>query len=102
MSTNSNYTQLYNQAISTLDKYSLGSMATGINVERIHQLIRDNRNTLLEVNSFEKAKVLASEMLYQFAGFQMSIETFISDEADLRALYGILVNWRDSLLGPQC
>jgi hypothetical protein len=98
MSNNYNYTQLYKRAINTLDKYSLGSMANGIDIARIHQLIRDNRTTLIECNSFEKAKVLADKIFYQLSGFQMSIETFISDEADLRTLYNVLVDWRDSLL----
>jgi len=94
----SNYTQLYDQATKILHKYSLGNMIQGIEVNFIHDLVRKHSDTLKACDTFEKGKLMANQMLLSTMGFPMRIDAFIKSEEDLKALYNILVSWRDSIL----
>jgi hypothetical protein len=97
----SDYEKLYQQGLTTLRKYSLGSMAEGIDIPAIHELIRKNREKLLAISSFQKGKELADGILSKACSFPIQINSFIKDEKDVELLYNILVSWRDSILAVE-
>lgn len=94
----SNYQQLYDQAVSTLQKHSLANLIQGIEIAAIHDLMRKHQVKLCGMTSFEQGKELANGILSSAVGMPMQLKAFIKDEADMKLLYGILVAWRDLIL----
>jgi predicted DNA-binding protein YlxM (UPF0122 family) len=91
------YTELHKKAIITLNKYSLGGMLEKMEVTAIHDLIRKHKDRLIAIQSYEQGLILANEAITKM-GFPFQIQMFIKDETDMRALYEILIEWRDSIL----
>lgn len=94
----SKYNQLHNQVTVILKKYSLGNIIQDIEVDFIHELVRKHAETLKACNTFEKGKLMANQMLIAATAFPLRIEAFVTSVDDQKALYQILVSWRDSIL----
>ena len=89
--------ELRENAIKLLQKYSLANMIESYDVNKINELVKLHKDKLASCTTFQKAKLLADEMIATATGYPVSINMFISNEHDLRALYDILIKWRDSI-----
>lgn len=93
----STYSDLLKKAVTTLNKYSLGGMLEKMEVTVINELMHKHKDRLIAVKTYEQGLVLANQEVVKM-GFPFQIQMFIKDEEDMRALYAILIEWRDSIL----
>ncbi|MDR3543858.1 MAG: hypothetical protein P4L69_23320 [Desulfosporosinus sp.] len=94
----SNHTELRDTAIKTLQKYSLAALLEQYDVQKLNLLVKVHKDKLLECDTYEKSKLMADTLIASLTGYPVTISTFITKEADLVLLHGILVQWRDSVL----
>lgn len=86
------------QSCKILEKYSLASMIEDMPIQSLNELITIHKDTLIGIKNYDDAIELGNRIATHMAGFSLNISSFISSEADLKALYTLLIQWRDAVL----
>lgn len=92
------HVEYFVQSIKILQKYSLAQLLEAIPIAQINEMIHLHRLQLLSCNTYEKGIAMANQMLAKMTGYNVKINSFISNENDLRLLYNLMVVWRDSVI----
>ena len=94
--TSTHYTELYSKAIECLGRHSLAELAAtlGFDEAKIHSLVKTHRELLATITTFDRGMAVANAMLVE-KGFNVKIESMISNKNDLKLLYDIGIEWRD-------
>lgn len=87
------------QACAILQKYSLATIIEDMPIQSINEKIIENQAEFIGIDTYEKALIKGNEMMCKLSGMNLNIKSFISKDSDLRALYRLALEWRDSVLG---
>ena len=101
MTTTTKQIDYFVQTCAILQKYSLATLIEDMPLLSINDLIIKHQDDLRTIDTYEKALIKGNEVMAKLSGMNLNIKSFITKDSDLRALYSIAINWRESVLNQK-